>query len=54
MALERVNWSNAEHRLRVQAGYDPAKERRRLTVWNRSTQVAGREPCRPLGSTPRV
>ena len=29
LALERVGWSNAEHRLRVQAGYDLAQERRR-------------------------
>ena len=29
LALERVGWSNAEHWLRVQAGYDLARERRR-------------------------
>lgn len=29
LALERVGWSNAEHWLRVQAGYDLAQERRR-------------------------
>ena len=29
LALERIGWSNAEHWLRVQAGYDQAQERRR-------------------------
>ena len=29
LALERVGWSNAEHRLRVQAGYDLTRKRRR-------------------------
>ena len=29
LALERVGWSNAEHWLRVQAGYDLARKRRR-------------------------
>lgn len=29
LALERIGWSNAEHWLRVQAGYDLARERRR-------------------------
>ena len=28
LALERIGWSNAEHWLRVQAGFDLAKERR--------------------------
>lgn len=29
LALERIGWSNTEHWLRVQAGYDLAQERRR-------------------------
>ena len=29
LALERIGWSNAEHWLRVQAGYDLAQERQR-------------------------
>jgi len=32
LALERIGWSNAEFWLRVQAGYDLAKERRRETA----------------------
>ena len=29
LALERIGWSNAEHWLRVQVGFDLAKERQR-------------------------